>query len=456
MPGPPVPPEGLSRIDGMRSRVDAVVLGAGAAGLAAARELSGAGLEVVLMEARDRVGGRVFTVADPSEPRPVELGAEFLHGREPEVFELFRQAGVVAEEIPDDHVRSEDGRFSPVRSFWDSVERMGRDLARRLGRVDRPVSDYLERARLPGRTRALLRQFVEGFHAAHADRISARSLAGADGMGRQYRPAEGYGPALRWLSGHLRARGVDVRLSTVATQVRWSRGEAVVEATGPSGRPLEPFRARAAVVTLPHAVLRSKALRFVPDLEGRQQALERLEVGHVFKIVLRFRQSFWEDDAFLRRRRVRSVDEPAPLNFIHGEGAVPVWWTLLPAAGIPRLTGWAGGPKAERMLAAEPSTRLDRSLDALAGVLAVPRRRLDELLDGVWAHDWRADPFSGGAYTYVGVGGLPAQKALARPVEGTLFFAGESLSVQGIGTVPGALESGRRAGRAAAASLNAR
>ncbi|HYE98832.1 MAG TPA: NAD(P)/FAD-dependent oxidoreductase, partial [Planctomycetota bacterium] len=448
-------PEALSTIDGMRSRVDAVVLGAGAAGLAAARELTGAGLEVVLLEARDRVGGRVFTVVDPSEPRPVELGAEFLHGRIPEVFELFRQAGVVAEEIPDAHVRSEDGRFSPVDSFWDSVDRMGRDLERRLGRDDRPVSDYLERARVPARTRALLRQFVEGFHAAHVDRISARSLAGADGMERQYRPAEGYGPALRWLREHLRARGVDVRLSTVATRVRWSRGEAVVEATGPSGRALEPFRARAAVVTLPHAVLRSRAVRFVPELDGRQQALERLEAGHVFKIVLRFRQSFWEDDAFVRRRLVRPVDDPAPLNFIHGEGAVPVWWTALPA-GIPRLTGWAGGPKAERMLSAEPSTRVDRSLDALAGILAVPRRRLDELLDGVWAHDWRADPFSGGAYTYVGVGGLPAQKALARPVDGTLFFAGESLSVQGIGTVPGALESGRRAGRAAAASLGAR
>ena len=434
--------------------MDVVVLGAGAAGLSAARELCSAGLEVVVLEARDRIGGRVHSLRDPAAPRPIELGAEFVHGEDADVFRLFEAAGVVAEELPEAHFRSRDGRLSAVDGFWDAIAAAGRNLAGRLGRRDASVHEVLERARLPGRTRALLVQFVEGFFAAHLDRISARSLAPDGAMQRQFRPAGGYGPALQWMRDGLDPERATVRLSTAATRVRWSRGEAVVEAAGPSGEPLEPFRARAAVITVPHALLRSNALRFAPELDGRREALERLEPGQVFKIVLRFRESFWEEDGFMRRRLAAKASEAPRLGFLHGEGPVPVWWTGLPAR-LPFLTGWAGGPKAERMLAAEPSARVDRSLDALADLLAVPRRTLDERLDGVYAHDWRSDPFSACAYTYVGVGGWAAQKALARPVEGTLFFAGEALSADGIGTVPGALATGRRAGRAAVEALRA-
>jgi monoamine oxidase len=113
----------------------------------------------------------------------------------------------------------------------------------------------------------------------------------------------------------------------------------------------------------------------------------------------------------------------------------------------PLLVGWVGGIAAETILSEETVSRLERSLVALSDVLAVPRRTLEEQLDAWTSHDWRADPFARGAYSYIGVGGTGAPRALARPVEGTLFFAGEATNGAQIGTVAGALASGRRAAR---------
>jgi monoamine oxidase len=110
------------------------------------------------------------------------------------------------------------------------------------------------------------------------------------------------------------------------------------------------------------------------------------------------------------------------------------------------LTAWAGGHAADRMLAEGGEAMIDRALDALAATLGIPRRRLASMLVAAHTHDWQADPFSRGAYSYAGVGGSGAHRELAKPLAGTLFFAGEATSGQ-TGTVAGAIESGRRAAR---------
>src|SRR2546426_540716 len=109
-------------------RVDALVIGAGAAGLAAARELSQAGLTVTVLEARDRIGGRVFTVHDGNSPLPIELGAEFVHGEAPETFAIIRAARLIVDELPDTHYRSRNGRFSSVEEFWEEMEQISADI----------------------------------------------------------------------------------------------------------------------------------------------------------------------------------------------------------------------------------------------------------------------------------------------------------------------------------------
>ena len=442
-----------------RKRVDVLVLGAGAAGLAAARDLSHAGLRVTIIEARPRVGGRILTLHDSRSPVPLELGAEFIHGERAETLSLAQAAGLAVLELPDTHEFAAAGRIKAMDGFWRLADRMNHDLARRLVRRGRDfaVSEYLDSRSVPPSRRGMLRDFLQGFYAAHPDRLSAESLAveargGGSAerdevVGGQFRIANGGDALMKWLRDGLDPDRTELRLSTVAQSVEWKSGSVRVACRGADRAPLPTVSARTAVVTLPLAVLKAGMVRFDPALPAKRRALAGLETGQVFKIVLRFRNAFWDDAEFLKERRGPSGTDRGGLNFLHGQGAeVPTWWTTLPVRS-PVLVGYVGAVAAEQLLAEEPPSRLERTLVALSEILAVPRRDLEDQLDASASHDWRADPFARGAYSYIGVGGIGAPRALARPVEGTLFFAGEATDGPQIGTVAGALASGRRAAR---------
>ena len=438
-----------------RKRTDVIVIGAGAAGLAAARDMSQAGVRVTVLEARPRVGGRILTVHDARAPVPLELGAEFVHGEAPETLTVARAAGLTVMELPDLHEIVTGGRFLIRADFWQAIERMNKDLARRVARhgKDFPVSDYLDSKSVRPARRQLLRDFVQGFHAAHPERLSARALAAEatdvgsedDQLDKQFRIVNGADALMKWLRDGLDPDRVELKLSTIVEEIRWKRGEARVAGV----------RARAVIVTLPAAVLKTGSVKFEPRIRAKQRALELIETGQIFKIVLRFRRAFWEEPGFLKERRAPASAEQdgKSMNFLHAPGAeIPTWWTTQPIRG-PVLTGWVGGQHAEALLSEEPGARLERSLVALSDILAIPRRELDDNLDAWASHDWRADPFARGAYSYIGVGGTGAPRSLGRPVEGTLFFAGEATTPDKIGTVAGALASGRRAAREALRSL---
>src|SRR6266704_3248860 len=217
-----------------RKRVDVLVLGAGAAGLAAARDLSHAGLRVTIIEARPRVGGRILTLHDSRSPVPLELGAEFIHGERAETLSLAQAAGLAVLELPDTHELAAAGRIKAMDGFWQLVNRMNHDLARRLVRRGRdfPVSEYLDSRSVPPARRGMLRDFLQGFYAAHPDRLSAESLAveteGGDEEdeveGKQFRIANGGDALMKWLRDGLDPERTEVRLSTVAEAVEWKRG----------------------------------------------------------------------------------------------------------------------------------------------------------------------------------------------------------------------------------------
>jgi len=135
-------------------------------------------------------------------------------------------------------------------------------------------------------------------------------------------------------------------------------------------------------------------------------------------------------------------DFPRLSSILARDRFMPTWWTAAPVRS-PILTGWAGGPAADALLAERPSM-IDRALDSMSRAFGVPRPRLDALLAGTWTHDWQSDPFSRGAYTYAAAGGSGAHDALAKPVQHTLFFAGEATSSDETGTVAGAIASGFR------------
>jgi monoamine oxidase len=434
---------------------DVLVIGAGVAGLAAARDLCAAGLRVTVLEARDRIGGRVHTLRDGSMSLPVELGAEFVHGMPRETWEVIDAAGLAACEVTDTHWWEEGGALARLDDFWSQLEEVMTRIDPAGG--DRSFREFLDeccRDERSRRAKPLATSYVEGFHAARTERASVLALSEAERASeavegnRQFRILNGYDNLPRFLLAGLAPRRAQVRLNTVVTEVNWGRGRVEVSARTRAGHTLEPFTAGRAVVTLPLGVLKEPAdseggVRFSPELDGKRAAARRLEVGHVMKVTMRFRERFWESSQLPAAPRGDSLSQ---LGFLHSADEwVQTWWGLMPVRA-PVLTAWAGGPAAEKLSHRGEGFVIERAAEALTRLLGVEGARIESLLEASYVHDWQADPFTRGAYSYVPVGGLDAPAALAEPVDDTLFFAGEATDTEGRGgTVHGALATGRRA-----------
>jgi len=433
-------------------RSDVVVVGAGAAGLAAARTLSEAGRSVVVIEARDRLGGRLLTREDPGLPVPVDLGGEFVHGTAEASFALLRTAGTVAIDTAEHAFTFEDGTLREGHDPFEIVARVmagAHDLPEDVS-VEAFLRDLRGDAAQVDEERRYARMLVEGFDAADPRRASVRAIGeewnGGEGgqTARQFRPLGGYARLLRALQGALDPARAQVLLETPVRAVRRDAGGVTVEAARSAGTPLR-VEARAAIVTVPTGVLHEGAIAFEPPLPRRtREAIAALPLGPVYKLVLRFRSAFWERVAGERYRD--------GAFFHRAEAAFPTFWTLLPLR-TPLLVAWAGGPRADALRERSPAERLALALDdlrVLFGEEADPHGELE----ACYAHDWQNDPYSRGAYSYVATGGGFARAALAEPVDGVLFFAGEAaVEASEAGTAAGALISGERAARAALGAL---
>ena len=428
---------------------DVLILGAGAAGLAAAAELAAAGHSALLLEARDRVGGRAWTRNEPDFPIPIEMGAEFIHGRAAATFDLLRKAGLAAMDAPESHWSLRDGKLEPMeeRAFENIQQAMQR--ADILGRRDTSFENFLRRGTKYGLSAeecAFARMFVEGFDAADPALVSAHSIAeewrsGGAADSPQFRPTGGYGALFTALVRRIGGSSVQLRLQTNIRTVKWRRG--AVEMRGSTlGRPFQA-NARRAIVTLPLGILQLRAgvpgaVRFNPSLSAKRQALKYLAAGPVLKVMMRFRSAFWEE---LDRSRYRDA------AFFHAPGfEFPTFWTALPLRA-PMLIAWVGGPGAARMSNASEAQIVHRAVQCLKAIFG---RRCDAAaqLEAAWCHNWQRDPLARGAYSYITAGGAGAREKLAAPLDETLFFAGEAADVAGeAGTVAGALQSGTSAAR---------
>jgi len=437
---------------------DVLILGAGVAGLSAAMDLSRSGLRVEIVEARDRIGGRVFTQFDSTLRHAVELGAEFVHGLAPEIWLPIQKHNSAVTELEGDFWCSTGGKLERCKFFKEVetiLDKMDDDSP------DESFLDFLKRTFGDSGDKEAKRHaigYVSGFNAADPEQVSVHWLVHerkADEQiqgDRAFRIVSGYEALLKIFADELAAREVPVHLNTRVGEVRWKRGAVEVLARSPGGD--ETFTAQRGLVTFPLSVLQKATLnhhdglRFEPGLPpDKLAALEKLVMGKIVRVALCFRRRVWENVA-------ADGKTLADMTFLFSDDELfPTWWTQAPDP-VSMITGWAPAASAESLSGMSEGRIVDKALESFASVLGIPKTRLQSELATAYFHDWDSDPFSLGAYSYVKVGGEGCQKTLGAPIENAVFFAGEATDTSGHnGTVHGAIASGKRA---ALEILNAR
>jgi monoamine oxidase len=405
-----------------------IIIGGGIAGLSAAHELLRHGCTVTVLEAKKRFGGRIHTIREGT--LPIELGAEFIHGKSKALLSAIRSAGLSTHEVPDSNQLFEKGKLRPIQ-IWDTVGKIMNRIKPRG--ADCSFEEFIERQKIDERTRRLMKGFVEGFDAARTERISAQALLKAEKSAEkmegdaQERVIDGYSALVEYFEKKIRSLGGALVTNAQARRVRWKSG--AVEITVHRDGTGEMFPSEAALITLPIGVWKTREMLFEPALPKKQKAADELQFGNVVKITLVFRKQWWSKPDF---GFVQAPDEP-----------IPTWWSD-PRGAV--ITGWAGGPKAD-VLPAQSPVRLEAlALKTLEKIFDV--KALGKKLVASHSYNWADDPHIRGAYSYIPVNGIDLPQALAAPVKGTLFFAGEAtVSDAQMGTVFGALESGLRAAK---------
>ncbi|HEY5978374.1 MAG TPA: NAD(P)/FAD-dependent oxidoreductase [Microlunatus sp.] len=420
---------------------DTIVVGAGVAGLTAARLLARAGQRVVVLEARDRIGGRTWT--DRSDGRITDLGASWIHGIDDSpLAEAARALGVRTVEFT---VGAYQADSRPIAYYDPAGRRLDAAATRRFVADLRAVDERLAgviAASTPGtsyedvveealaeetwdperteRVREYLRHRTEEQYGAWIGDLDAHGLDDDAVEGDEVVFPDGYD----WLATHL-ADGLEVRFAHVVRQVRWC--SAGVEVTTDEGT----VSAGRAVVTVPIGALRSGDLTIDPPLpEPVAGAVQRLAMNAFEKVFLRFPQRFWDADVYAIRQ----------------QGPEGAWWhswyDLTDLHGEPTLLTFAAGPCAVEIRGWDDDQVVESVLTQL--------RRLygDAVERPVQVHvtRWQGDPYARGSYAYLTVGSTPEDHdLLASPVGGVLHLAGEATWTEDPATVTAALLSGHRA-----------
>lgn len=402
------------------SDTDVAVVGAGAAGLAAAKELTKAGRSFVLIEARARIGGRAYT--DETLGAPFDAGAQYIHWAERNPWKR------IADELNVPLVEDPPGKVPVV--FANGVRMPDEERARRRSAfaqiwqaleggaaADRSFAEAVKGASpeivgaAGGITQFALGEDPERVSVADYDRLWA---------GDDYLVPSGYG-------GLVARYGADVpvRLSTPVQTIRWDgRGVRLETAEG-------TLRAGAAIVTVPVGVLKAGGIRFSPDLPAPiQDALDGLGMGAYTKLALK-----------LDRARLEPLEASDYIELVDGGAVSFEFWPF----GRDLCVATLGGDHARRLCEAGERAALDFATERLAGMVG---GRIRAAVTGGRLAAWWTDPYARGSYSVARPGRLAARQALRQPIGGKIFLAGEASAGGGAMTVGGATLEGRRAARA--------
>jgi monoamine oxidase len=408
------------------SGLDVVVIGAGGAGLTAAKQLKAAGLRVLVLEARNRIGGRAWTDGS-SVGVAWDRGCSWLHASEVNPWVGYARANGFAV-LPDNYLRHiHDGPRRMTEAETAGLRsmraRMEAELAAAGRRgLDIPAEEAFTQATRQDPWYPMAAADLTAWEGVEPANFSALDSFQFVSRGGDLLVPKGYGTLL----AHY-ARDVEVRLNTTVSRLKWTaRGVSVDTLSG-------TLAARVIVVAVPSSIVANGSLVFAPYLPAEVlEAHHRLPLGLMNKAALRFKKSVFPAEAseVLRQRRAD----------LRGMSYITRLW------GGNVAVGMAAGAFAHELEAAGEQATLDHALGELAQMLGNDARRQ---FDRGTATAWAADPFSRGAYSHCVPGGYGARALLTRPVGDRIVFAGEHTEQSAYGTLHGAHLSGLRAARQA-------
>ncbi|GIK64243.1 MAG: amine oxidase [Chloroflexota bacterium] len=421
---------------------DVIIVGAGAAGLAAGRTLHDAGRSILTLEARDRIGGRIHTDYDFAAI-PIEFGAEFIHGDHAVTVDLVKSVGLHTLPV----VRMGNLRWSdgvnpalPLARLPDPLRQTLTGLLQayeQLPNVNLPqdvsLADYLRGRSWTGEALAAADVLLAQTCCAHIETLSCHDLIRemrVDTAGHgESRIREGYGKLLDWYRADY-----SIHFNSLVQEIQWGDGDVRIISNG------QVYRAKTCIITVPVSLLQNGLIRFTPALPpDKQWAIHAFRMEAATKLIYRFRERLWDEN----------------LTFMAHTGLTARWWT--PSYGREEdavIACYVTAERAQKIDALDEATALDIGLRELSTLLDIPLNDLSKAVITSKRLAWAADPLALGGYAHVPTGMAECRPLLARPEGNRLFFAGEATAYDtNPQTVHGAIESGWRAARECLAVL---
>ena len=406
-------------------KYDVIIIGAGATGLLATRDLAKAGYHVCMLEATETAGGRICTIKGDFE-NYVEAGAEFIHGKLPLTFQLLKEAGLSYETVEGKMIGVRQGQWQSEEHYdhWDEFMQQLRKL-----KTDITILQFLEENFSNPEyihLRQAVQRFSEGFDLADISKASILSIKKEweDIDKTQYRIKGGYTQLIDHLVNSCRQLNAEFYFNTCVNKIDHEEGNVTVHTSDN-----KKFEANKLIITVSAGVLQSGTIQFKPALTDHAVAIQGLGFGTVIKFLLEFKTNFWEE-----------FDDEA--GFLLTDEEIPTWWTQLPAESN-LLTGWLGGPNATKKIFEPDSSLLQTALLSLSSIFRIPPAMLQEELTNYKIINWLNQPHIKGGYSYNTLHSEKAKEILSSPVNNTIYFGGEAISKsESQGTVESALQSG--------------
>jgi monoamine oxidase len=413
---------------------DIIIIGAGIAGLMAAGELSKAGKKVLVLEARDRIGGRILPLSEKEFGYPAQGGAEWVHGAAPITKALVKEAGLTL--IPEDgEIWSlRDGKLLVHKAFIQDND----NLKAKLEALTEDVSiwDFLEQNFNEDKNKHFknsILKMVEGYDAADPKKISTFTLRHEwlahprmTQIMDDHRIKEGYGALVNFLEKECKKSGTTFHLSSIVKKIKLDEQGVSVFTED------EEFKAQKVIVTIPLPLL--KEIDFGPELKEKIALADKIGFGNALKVLIKFKTRWWEH---------ATENDLTKMSFLLGNEKFLTWWTQYPEINTV-LTGWMAGPEAANHKNATHEELLDTALTSLSRMFGIDKNKIADEVVSSKSVNWPGEPFSKGAYSYTMVETKDAYEKLVESVQNKLFFAGEALySGEITATVEGALGSGK-------------